>query len=98
MRRRYYCVKQHDITDCAAVALATICLQYGKEVSIAKIREIAGTDRFGTTAYGVVKAAEKLGFEAKAVRTETKEAIFEKIPLPCIAHLRKTRGNFEKVF
>ncbi|SMR89811.1 ABC transporter transmembrane region [Caldicellulosiruptor bescii] len=87
MRKRYYCVKQHDITDCAAASLATICLQYGKEVSIARIRQMAGTDRFGTTAYGVVKAAEKLGFEAKAVRAEAKEAIFEKIPLPCIAHV-----------
>lgn len=69
MRRRYYCVKQHDITDCAAASQATICLQYGKEISIARIRQMAGTDRFGTTAYRVVKAAEKLGFEAKAVRT-----------------------------
>ncbi len=87
MMKRYYCVKQHDITDCAAATLATICLQYGKEVSIARIREMAGTDRFGTTAYGVVKAAKELGFDAKAVRAETKEAIFEKIPLPCIAHV-----------
>ncbi|ADQ04738.1 peptidase C39 bacteriocin processing [Caldicellulosiruptor owensensis OL] len=61
MRRRYYCVKQHDITDCAAASIATICLQYGKEVSIAKIREIAGTDRFGTTAYGIVKVVEHFG-------------------------------------
>jgi len=35
-------VKQHGITDCAAASIVTICLQYGKEVSVAKIREIAG--------------------------------------------------------
>jgi ATP-binding cassette subfamily B protein len=70
-------VEQHGIIDCAVASIVTICLQYGKEVSVAKIREIAGTDRFGTAAYGVVKAAKNLGFEAKAVRAETKEAIFE---------------------
>ena len=26
---RYYCIKQHDITDCAAACLATIAKQYG---------------------------------------------------------------------
>ena len=61
---KYYCIKQHDITDCGAACLATVSKQYGLAVSITKIREIAGTDREGTSAYGMVHSAEKLGFTA----------------------------------
>lgn len=83
---KYYCVKQHDITDCGAACLATICKQNGYRVGITRIREVAGTDKQGTNAYGVIKAAENLGFEAKGVKG-TKEAFFSKFPLPCIAHV-----------
>lgn len=65
---KYYCIKQHDITDCGAACLATVCEQYGLSTSITKIREVAGTDKQGTNAYGMVKAAERLGFTAKAVK------------------------------
>ena len=65
---RFYCVKQHDITDCGAACLATVCKQYKFSTSITKIREIAGTDKNGTNAYGLVKAAEQLGFTVKGVR------------------------------
>ncbi len=83
---RYYCIKQHDITDCGAACLATICKQYGLSTSITKIREIAGTDKMGTNAYGMVKAAEQLGFTAKAVKGN-QEAFFTEFPLPAVAHV-----------
>ncbi|MBO4751050.1 MAG: peptidase domain-containing ABC transporter [Lachnospiraceae bacterium] len=83
---RYYCVKQHDMTDCGAACLATICKQNGYKIGITKIREIAGTDTQGTNAYGVVKAAEQLGFNAKCVHGE-REDLFSEFPLPCIAHV-----------
>lgn len=82
---KYYCVRQHDITDCGAACLATISKQNGYRISISKIREIAGTDKQGTNAYGVIKAAEALGFSAKGVKGN-KEAFFGEFPLPCIAH------------
>lgn len=44
---KYYCVKQHDITDCGAACLATICKQNGYKIGITKIREVAGTDQQG---------------------------------------------------
>ena len=40
---KYYCIKQHDIKDCGAACLATISKQYGLNLSISKIREVAGT-------------------------------------------------------
>lgn len=83
---KYYCIKQHDITDCGAACLATISKQHGYQISITKIREAAGTDKQGTNAYGLIKAAENLGFSAKGVKGN-KEAFFSKFPLPCIAHV-----------
>ena len=83
---KYYCVKQYDMTDCGAACLATICKQNGYKVAITKIREVAGTDKQGTNAYGVIKAAEALGFSAKGVKGN-KEAFFSEFPLPCIAHV-----------
>lgn len=83
---KYYCVKQYDITDCGAACLATICKQNGYRIGITKIREVAGTDKQGTNAFGVIKAAEQLGFSAKGVKGN-KEAFFSEFPLPCIAHM-----------
>lgn len=83
---KYYCIKQHDITDCGAACLATICKQNGYKIGITRIREVAGTDKQGTNVYGIIKAAETLGFSAKGVKGD-KEAFFSEFPLPCIAHV-----------
>lgn len=83
---KYYCIKQQDISDCGAACLATISKQYGLSTSITKIREVAGTDKQGSNAYGMVKAAEQLGLTAKAVKG-TPEAFFSEFPLPAIAHV-----------
>lgn len=83
---KYYCIKQHDITDCGAACLATISKQYGLKLSISKIREVAGTDKQGTNVAGMVKAAEQLGFTAKGVKGN-QDAFFTEFPLPAIAHI-----------
>ena len=83
---KYYCIKHHDITDCGAACLATVCKQNGYKIGITRIREAAGTDKQGTNVYGVIKAAETLGFSAKGVKGD-KEAFFSEFPLPCIAHV-----------
>lgn len=83
---KYYCVKQHDETDCGAACLATISKQYGLKLSISKIREIAGTDKQGTNVVGMIKAAEDAGFSAKGVKGN-QDAFFGDFPKPCIAHV-----------
>lgn len=87
MFRKYYCIKQHDYKDCGCACLATICRQYGLKYPISKIREVAGTDKFGTSALGIIQASEKLGFSAKGVKANKPEDIFGEIPLPAIAHV-----------
>jgi len=86
MIKKYYCLKQQDITDCGAACIGTIAKQKGLKIPIATIREIAGTDKKGTNAYGIIKAAERLGFMAKAVKGD-RDSFFSGVPLPCIAHV-----------
>ncbi|MFR2187635.1 MAG: cysteine peptidase family C39 domain-containing protein [Ruminococcus sp.] len=50
------------------------------------MRDIAGTDRQGTSAYGLVKVIEHFGFQKKVVEAD-KESLTSKLPLPAIAHV-----------
>ncbi|MFZ2648176.1 MAG: peptidase domain-containing ABC transporter [Lactococcus chungangensis] len=90
-RKKYPVVRQHDESDCAAAALATICKFYKKELTIMKVREIIGTDAYGTSVQGIVSGAEKLGFEAKAIKIPINE-IDSAYTLPAIAHVTTETG------
>ncbi|HNZ85525.1 MAG TPA: ABC transporter transmembrane domain-containing protein, partial [Paludibacteraceae bacterium] len=78
-------VKQRDITDCGAACLASVASHYKLELSVARIRQMAGTDTKGTNVLGIVQAAEKLGFIAKGVKGD--KDVLTKVPLPSIAHI-----------
>ncbi len=84
-------IKQHDITDCGAACLASISAHYGLSMPIARIRQMASTDRKGTNVLGLITAAEKIGFMTKAVKSLRQDGTpnlepLGKIPLPAIAH------------
>ncbi len=85
-------IKQLDETDCGAACLAMVARYYNKDVGTARIREIACTDRDGTNFLGMIKAAEELGFAAKAVKAKEKELDTE-LPVPFIAHVRIDEYN-----
>lgn len=78
-------VKQRDITDCGAACIASVAAYYKMGMPVARIRQLAGTDKKGTNVLGIITAAQKLGFAAKGVRGEW-ESLF-KIPTPAIAHV-----------
>jgi ATP-binding cassette subfamily B protein len=81
-------VMQHDETDCAAACIASIAKYYGKNISIARIRRLAGTDQMGTSGLGIVNAANKLGFVCKGGISNTKK-LSDEITYPIILHLKK---------
>ncbi|HGH0915754.1 peptidase domain-containing ABC transporter [Bacillus cereus] len=83
--KKYHWVRQHDIKDCGAACISTVSKHYGLHIPISKIREYAGTDKNGTNVYGLIQAAEKLGFSAKGVRGNVES--LKEIPLPAIAHV-----------
>ncbi len=78
-------VKQRDITDCGAACLASVAAHYNLKMPVARIRQLAGTDKKGTNVLGLIEAAGKMGFLAKGVRGEW--ASLFKIPKPSIAHV-----------
>lgn len=84
-------VKQRDITDCGAACLASVSEHYKLKLPVARIRQIAGTDKRGTNVLGMITAAEQLGFDAKGVKGSVES--LPKIPLPAIAHV--TRKNLQ---
>lgn len=82
----FKCILQNDETDCGPACLAAIFKKYNLKVSIAKIRDIAGTDRQGANAHGLVKVIEHFGFQQKVVEAD-KSVLTNKLPLPAIAHV-----------
>lgn len=88
---RYTYVKQQDSTDCAAACLAMVCLHYNKETTIAKLRDMMGTDLKGTNLLGLSKCADKLGFVSQPVRVD-KEGFFSRYTLPAIANVITKEG------
>ena len=57
---------------------------------IARIRQLAGTDRGGTSLRGLIEAAEHLGLTARGVRAPTEALV--SVPTPAIAHVKDPRG------
>src|SRR5262249_41519704 len=90
MWRRYAFVRQNDQSDCGAAALATIALHHRRPVGLQQMRELAGTDRIGTNLLGLLQAAERLGFSAKAVKGPYEG--LGTVPLPTVAHTRTEEG------
>jgi ABC-type bacteriocin transporter len=78
-------VRQRDITDCGAAALASIAAYHKLDMPVSRIRQFASTDKKGTNILGLIEAASRLGFEAKGVRGAF-DSLF-KIPTPSIAHV-----------
>ncbi len=84
-------IKQHDERDCGASCLSMIASYYGLKQPISKYRELTKTDRNGANFYGLVDAAEKMGFSAEALSGDMNELIEGindgSIKFPFIAHI-----------
>ena len=81
---RYYCIKQHDITDCGVACLATICKQNGYKIGFTQIFEVAGTYNQVNNSFFFIIADIIMFFSAYGVKGN-KESFFSEFPLPCIA-------------
>lgn len=87
---------------CAAACLATIAKQNGYGISISKIREIAGTDKQGTNAYGVIKAAEEffgeVATEGKPPKYQWTGVLILLVKNETFQKGNETQGLFERFF
>lgn len=82
-------VPQIDARDCGVAALASIAKFYGSDYSLAHLRELAKTNKEGTTSLGIVKAAKEMSFETRAIQADMSLFEMEDIPYPFIVHVNK---------
>ncbi|WP_117282111.1 peptide cleavage/export ABC transporter [Streptococcus intermedius] len=82
-------VPQIDARDCGVAALASIAKYYGSDYSLAHLRELAKTSKEGTTALGIVQAAQEIGLETRPIQGDMSLFDMEAIPYPFIVHVQK---------
>ena len=80
-------IRQDGLKDCGPTCLAIIIKYYKGYIAISELKQMCKTDRNGTTAYDLIEAAKKCGFEAYGMRCQLKDINKENIILPCIAHV-----------
>ena len=85
-RRRFPHIFQLDEADCGAACLAMVCRFFGRNVSIAYIREVVRTSTDGTTLAGITRGAEELGLDARSVKASPSR--LDELPLPAVVHWR----------
>ena len=91
MFKKYYSVLQRDETDCGPACVLTVAKQYKSNFSVAKLRDVMGTDKNGTNIVGILKGLEYSGFDSKAVKVENRK-IDNSVSFPLIAHIQ-TKEN-----
>ena len=85
MFKKYECVLQDGPVDCGVCSLLMIIRYYGGDVSKEHLRELTNTTKNGVTAFSLLEAGSRLGFNAKGVEGSVND-IDDGI-LPCIAHV-----------
>ena len=83
-RRRYADVRQVDAMDCGAACVATLCRQFGYNVSLPAIRAAVGTGLDGTSLRGIVRGGAEIGVEFRAVKSSVDR--LPSMPKPAILH------------
>lgn len=83
-----YTSQQSDM-DCGVAALCMILKNYGSYYSLNELQDMVQMDLNGTSVKGIVKAAQKLGFDVKAIKANEKIFDYENIPFPFIVHVKK---------
>lgn len=87
-RKKHY-RPQMDQMDCGVASLAMVFGYFGSYYSLASLRELAKTTTNGTTALGLVKVAEKLGFETQAIQADMSLFDLPDLTFPFIVHVLK---------
>ena len=88
MKVSKYYVSQVDEMDCGVACLSMVLCYYGSSYPLARLREMMKTTKDGTTALAIVKVAQKLKFDTRAVKAD--ERFFEDdVTFPFIIHVIK---------
>ncbi|EJU96879.1 cysteine peptidase family C39 domain-containing protein, partial [Enterococcus faecalis] len=75
-------IYQQDERDCGVACVAMILKHYKSEIPIHKLRELSGTDLEGTSALGLKKNLEKIGFDSPVIQADNEVWKEKDLPLP----------------
>ena len=91
-------VLQDGMKDCGICSLLSIVKYYNGNVSKECLREMTNTTKNGVTAYNLIEAGRKIGFNSYALKGELEEINLSN--LPCIAHVivSKTYQHFVVIY
>ena len=84
-------VYQHDVHDCGAASIATICSFYGLHIPLSYVKQHVDRHSDGISIYEIGKAAEKIGLSSEALEGTPEDLInaiteSQDIQAPFIAH------------
>jgi HlyB family type I secretion system ABC transporter len=82
--RRFPMTYQIDEMDDGAACLAMVCRYFGKNVSLARIRQLVHTSLDGTSLKALCIAGTELGLATHSIKTTPKN--LDKMPLPAIVY------------
>ncbi|WP_282802076.1 cysteine peptidase family C39 domain-containing protein [Secundilactobacillus kimchicus] len=94
MFKRNIYVQQIDESDCGVAALSMILKNYHSNISLSVLRNLAQTNSDGTTALGLVTAAQHFNLDTTPIQADM--SIFteysEELTAPFIVHVNKNNG------
>ena len=79
---------QPDSRDCGPTCLRMVAKHFGRNYSLAYLREKSSITRHGVSMLGISDAAEAIGFKTLGVKVSF-EQLKEEAPLPAIVHWRQ---------
>jgi HlyB family type I secretion system ABC transporter len=77
-------ILQIDEMDCGAACLGMICRHFGRNVSLARIRQLCQTATDGTSLKAIARAATELGLASRRLKISLRNLPL--MPLPAIVH------------
>lgn len=86
---KYPFIRQTESKDCGVTCLEMLMRYYHAYASKEIIRNMTSTSKNGTSAYGLLKGGEQLGFQVRALKGDLFSLQTEVLVLPCIAHVIK---------
>lgn len=78
-------VRQEGLKDCGVCCLLSVIRHYKGNISLEILRELTNTTKNGVSAYNIVEAAIKIGFNSYGIKSEITE--INKETLPLISHV-----------
>ncbi|MBE6158919.1 MAG: ATP-binding cassette domain-containing protein [Firmicutes bacterium] len=85
-------VRQQDIKDCGAACLLSIIKYYGGNISLEKIKIDSCISSSGISAFNLIAAAKRYGFDGRGTRISFDDLIKSKLVYPFISYVELKNG------